>query len=854
MDRFILAGLEEHRLAPAPVAEPATLLRRLALDLTGLPPTPEQVDAFGRDQRPDAWERAVEEWLGSPAHGERWAQHWLDQVRYADTHGFEVNTERPHAWPYRDYVIRAFNHDLPYDRFIREQLAGDALGEDAATGFLVTAAALLPGQIGADDASKRLARQDMLSEIVAGTGETFLGLTLGCARCHDHKFDPVPQQDFYALQAFFAGVEHGDRPRRTPEAEARRREAEALKPRLGELDRLLSGYEPLARPDAPPPRETRADRNVESFPALEARFIRFTIHDANRHPTLGLIEPCLDEFEIFTAGEAPRNVALASAGTRVTASGSRTSELHQLEHVHDGVPGNRRSWMSDEPGAGWVQFELPVATRIDQVVWSRDREGKFTDRLPTAYTLEAGRTPESLTRLVHVPPRRPAVHPRLAVDRFAPVRAAGVRFTVLACTSLEPCLDELEVFTTGDSPRNVALAANGTRARASGTIAGSDQHRLEHLHDGRPGNSRSWISSETGRGWVELEFPQPEEIDRVIWSRDREGQFADRMPTRYRVEVKDSAGVWRVVADSSDRHPDSPGGALPSRLSVAGLDPTRAREARTLLDQRQQLAERLAGLEAGPLVYGGIFRAPDETRRLHRGDPEQPRERVAPAIPPALGSLRLPPEAAEQERRLALAGWIIHGGQALAARVMANRVWQGHFGIGLVETPSDFGTQGALPSHPELLDWLALELIRSGWSLKHLHRLILHSATYRQSGRIDPQARALDAQDRRLGRFPRRRLEAEAVRDSMLAASGRLHRAAGGPGFNLFQSRGGLNGFPPVEAFDADGSRRLVYAHKVRMERDIVFGAFDCPDAGQSTPRRRPSTTPLQALNLFNSR
>ncbi len=219
MDRFILARLEQEGLHSSPEADRVTWLRRVSFDLTGLPPTPEQVTAFAKDTRHDAYERVVDELLNSPRYGEHWAQHWLDVVRYADTHGFEVNTERPNAWPYRDYVIDAFNNDTPYDRFIHEQIVGDALGKDAATGFLVTASVLLPGQIGKDEPSKRLARQDSLDEIVTNIGQTFLGLSIGCARCHDHKFDPIPQRDYYAMQAMVAGVEYLDRDLHTPEAD-----------------------------------------------------------------------------------------------------------------------------------------------------------------------------------------------------------------------------------------------------------------------------------------------------------------------------------------------------------------------------------------------------------------------------------------------------------------------------------------------------------------------------------------------------------------------------------------------------------------------------------------------------------
>jgi hypothetical protein len=473
VDRFILARLERQGLRPSGEADRAAWLRRVSLDLVGLTPSPEEVDRFVRDPARDAYERVVDGLLGSPRYGERWAQHWLDVVRFADTHGFEVNTERPNAWPYRDYVIEAFNADTPYDRFVREQIAGDLLGQDAATGFLVTASVLLPGQIGADDVSKRLARQDALDEIVVNTGQTFLGLSVGCARCHDHKFDPITARDYYSMQAFFAGVEYGDREMRTANSQ---------------------------------------------------------------------------------------------------------------------------------------------------------------------------------------------------------------------------------------------------------------------------------------------------------------------------------------------------------------------------------------------MAFAGVFRKPDDIHLLHRGDPEQPKDPVFPAVPVVLGGLKLAREAEESERRRVLADWIADAANPLTARVMVNRIWQGHFGVGLVETASDFGRSGTKPSHPELLDWLATEFVREGWSIKRMHRLIVLSATYRQSSRVEPVGAARDSDVRWLWRYPSRRMESEVMRDSMLWVSGQLNLSMGGRGFDLFNNRGGLSGFKPVETYSGAGFKRMVYAHKVRREREAVFGAFDCPDAGQSTARRRESTTPIQALNLLNSR
>ncbi|MCA9264150.1 MAG: DUF1553 domain-containing protein, partial [Planctomycetales bacterium] len=259
-------------------------------------------------------------------------------------------------------------------------------------------------------------------------------------------------------------------------------------------------------------------------------------------------------------------------------------------------------------------------------------------------------------------------------------------------------------------------------------------------------------------------------------------------------------------------------------------------------------------LEDNHLVFAGNFRAPDAIHVLSRGDPEQPRQLVAPAVLSALDDMQLSQEAAENQRRAALADWIASPENPLTSRVMVNRIWQGHFGTGLVKTANDFGHNGSSPSHPELLDWLALEFVRTGWSIKQLHRLIVLSATYRQSTAYDEQAAKADGDVRLLWRYPPRRLEAEAIRDSMLLVSGQLNGSMGGRGFNLFEQRGGLSGFTPIETFAADGLRRMVYAHKVRREPDAVFGSFDCPDAGQSMASRTESTTPVQALNLLNSR
>lgn len=645
------------------------------------------------------------------------------------------------------------------------------------------------------------------------------------------------------MQAFVAGVEYADRPLRTREAAMREKEIAPMRQRLAELDARLAGFVPLARPGGRM-RTTNASQNVETFAPVEARWVRFTIHDANLHPKLGVIEPCIDEFEIISADG--RNLAREA---KVTASGSRTSAAHRLEHLNDGQYGNARSWMSDEKGRGWIEFELSKAARIQKVIWSRDRIGKFTDRLATAFTLEAGLSRNAMQTLAEARPLRPTVNWKLTTDRFTPQKARRLRFTTLATNGLEPCIDELEVIDV--KGRNVAREAKVT---TSGNILVPDRHDPAHLNDGQYGNERSWLGNEDGRGWVELEFDDEHEITRVVWSRDREGILQDRMTTEYRIEVAQNGG-WKLVADSTDRRPFVAGMSIDPAFTLSGLPADEAKAAGKLLDEKQALERQIQSAEQDQFAFAGKFRQPDEIHLLNRGDPEQPKERVGPAVISALSTLKLPEDSPEQLRRKALAEWMASPSNPLTARVMVNRIWQGHFGTGLVETSSDFGRSGMKPTHPELLEWLAAEFIRSGWSVKHLHRLIVLSGTYRQSSKEHGAgSMEIDSESRYLWRFPNRRLDSEVIHDSILAISGRLNFTMYGRGYDLFDKRGGLSGFTPVETFTPQNQRRMIYAHKVRREREAVFGAFDCPDAGQSTARRRESTTPIQALNLLNSR
>ncbi len=637
VDSFVAAKLKAAGLAASPEADRRTLIRRAYLDVIGLPPTPEEVGTFVADKDPKAYEKLIDRLLASPRFGERWARHWLDVVRFAESDGFEMNRARANAWPYRDYVIKAFNDDKPYDQFIREQLAGDAFGADAATGFLVGGG---KDRVGSKDPVLTAnQRADELHDMVSTTAATFLGLTLNCARCHDHKFDPIPTKDYYGFVAMFQGVQHGER-------------------------------------------------------------------------------------------------AWRNSGVR----------------------------------------EKPVAAK-----------------------------------------KRPAVVAGVNEDAFGATDAKFLRFTITACSSGEPCLDELEVFNTNGEnvARSAAVGVSGTFADGK-----NSKHQREHLTDGKYGNDFSWISNKKGAGWVRLEFASMERVNRVLWSRDRSsgaGQhFGDRLATGYRIEVSADGEKWQTVSSSADR---------------------------------------TTSASNGPMVYAGTFAQPAETHRMHRGDPMQPRETIVPAALSMIGRpLMLAARTPEQERRKALANWIADAANPLTARVIVNRLWHYHFGTGLVDTPSDFGINGSRPTHPELLDFLANELVTHGWSLKHIHRLILLSQTYRQSSASNAAAQKVDSSSRLLWRFPPRRVEAEVLRDSMLAVTGKLDLTMGGPGFDLFEpNENYVKVYTTRAQYGPAEFRRMVYQSKPRTMLDDFFGTFDCPDAGQPAPKRTSSTTPLQALNLLNS-
>ena len=726
IDRWVYAGLIEKGLSPAPEADRRTLIRRASFDLIGLPPSPEEIEAFVADPNPKAYESLIDGLLASPRYGERWARHWLDVVRFGESDGYEQNRVRNNAWPFRDYVIRSLNQDKPFDQMVLEHLAGDlvAAGDpqtEVATAFLVSG----PHDTVriANIEGKRQQRANDLDDMVSATASSFLGLTVHCARCHDHKFDPILQEDYYRTQAVFNGVEFGERPWADPpmvashasRTEEIRRELEAVEQRFTTLRETAALRLESRKADILERFQDPVDSvgTEESFPALDARYVRMTITAVAKAIDVAV----LDELEVWTAGRKPRNVALSSQGARVTARSTRKEDAaantYGVEHVIDGR--FDRYWWSDEKGAGQVTIELPGLHRIDRVFWSRDRQGAYG-----------------------------------------------------------------------------------------------------HIH-------------------------------------------LRNVPVGYVIEVSTDGERWQAVADTTSRLPYDKK-EREEFLLVEALSEEQRVDWDQLAGRKQELDKAQKDIDPLPMSYSGIMGQPKEpSHLLERGNPMKPGKIVSPGNLSALADLlppfELPPEAPESERRLALARWITHDQNALTARVLANRIWHYHFGTGVVGTPNDFGFNGARPTHSELLDWLAGRVQMLGWRWKPFHKEIMMSMTYRQSSRHVAEFAEIDSDTRYLWRFPPRRLEAETIRDSILAVSGKLDLRMGGPGFRLYRyTVDNVATYYPQEEFGELTFRRAVYHQNVRAVKPGLLGPFDCPDSALSTPRREVTTSPLQALTLLNGR
>jgi hypothetical protein len=774
IDHFVRAKLDEAGLGPTLPADRRTLIRRLSFDLTGLPPTPEQVTAFVAEPDPGAYERLVERLLASPHYGERWARHWLDLARFGESNGFEYDEPRRSAWPYRDWVIDALNRDLAFDDFARQQLAGDVLRPDdpeaiKATGFLSAGAYDTAGQNQQSVAMKAVVRQDELEDLVGTISQTFLGLTVNCARCHDHKFDPIRQREYYQLTSALSGVRHGQRDVTTDaervdiarQVAGTQLRIEQLKQRIKAIDEpvrvriLAERHTPNSSPPAAPPLavwDFSADLRDKRGPLHGTPQGTATIRDG------GL---ALDGHDAYVA-TAPLKQDLRAKTLAVWVS------LASLKQAGGGA-------MSVQTLDGSV-FDAIVFAEREPGCWVAG-SNNFTRTLDFAAPEET----EADKQLVHV-----------AIVYAADGTISGYR--------------------NGQSYGTAYRAGNPVTFRAG------DAQVVFGMRHGPAGGNRMLA------GLI------------------------------VRAELYDRALTAREVAASSA----AAAGFVPEGAILAALTAETIAERRALVDE----LERRTDAAAQPhkrLCYAVTPHQPEPARLLARGDICQPGAVVAPGGVASLGGLNadfgLPPDAPEGQRRAALARWITSPQNPLFARVIANRMWYYHFGQGLVDTPNDFGFSGARPSHPQLLDWLADTLVAERFSLKRLHRMIVLSAVYRQGSQNSEVAARLDADNRLKWRKSPRRLEAEAVRDTMLAVAGELNLAGGGPGFGDCTEvlRSGSYSYLPGDPTGAEFNRRSVYRTWTRGGRSGLLDAFDCPDPSITAPRRALTTTPLQALVLLNS-
>jgi hypothetical protein len=779
IDRFILAKLEEKNLAPNGPAPRATLIRRAYFDLVGLPPTPEAVDAFVNDNSPDAWDKVIDSLLASPAYGERWARHWLDVTRFAESDGYEFDADRPSAWPYRDFVIRALNEDMPFDQFARWQIAGDEIAPSdsqalAATGFLT--AGVFPTQI--TEREFESTRYDQLDDMVSTTGVAFLGMTVGCARCHDHKFDPIGTQDYYRFAASFATAVpcEIEADESTP-AERKKHQAEWE----GRLAELRDKATALERGVVAKRFEDLLVASVRKDPAAPQSAWSVLRFDEVKTANGTKLEPQPDGSLLKTGATPVKETYTLTART----AESSVSAL-RLEALAD------KSLPHDGPGAG--------------------DNGNF-----------------ALTEIEV-----------LAAPAGNPSKSSRVKIASASAT-FEQNKTSLSVASSFDGKSNTGWAVDG------GGI-GKTQAAIFRFAQpaGLPGGTLLTIT-------LHFDHPSP----RHLIGRPRLSVTSLPNPKDFAGAEGPAPDIARTLAALAAGKDVPPGEAEAARQWFASTVPEYA-----------QLKQEIAKLEwAGPQKTLVKMRVTSEglppikcnadergyphfyqqVYLLRRGDPNNKMEPVSESFPRVLMRGRpesywqtSPPAGAHTSyRRTALANWLTDpqfGGGQLAARVIVNRVWQHHFGSGLVATPNDFGAQGDRPTHPELLDWLASDLIEHGWTLKRLHKLMMTSSAYMESADTSPDRVAADPHDQLLWRWEPRRLEAEPIRDSMLSVAGLLDPKMYGPG-----------------TLDENSRRRSIYFAVKRSRLIPMLMVLDWPEPLNSIGARPVTTVAPQALLFLNS-
>jgi Protein of unknown function (DUF1553)/Protein of unknown function (DUF1549)/Concanavalin A-like lectin/glucanases superfamily/Planctomycete cytochrome C len=801
IDQFILARLAREGLKPSPEADQTTLLRRLTYDLTGLPPTPEAIDSFLADQSPDAYEKRVDLLLQSPRYGERMAMPWLDAARYADTHGYHIDNLRG-MWPWRDWVINAFNRNMPFDQFAVEQIAGDLLpnatrDQKVASGFNRNHMINFEGGAIADEY-----QVEYVIDRVEATSSAFMGLTMGCARCHSHKFDPITHKEFYQFFAFFNAV-----------------------PELG-LDGRTGNAPPLIQLPSP-----------EQQARLEALTAAIDTHEAALADVV--VAPLQAAWEATLPEKAAPSWAGLTAYYELDGNFSDISGRYQHGRTVTGDP----TFDAGQVGRA-VSFDGDTQVSFGNV-------GAFdrTDPFSLAVWLKGrGNLPMSVFQKLD-----DEQHRRGYEWAFEDVALVGIQrwAAKLSVTLASDASKKLQVRTRerlrlGDW-HHVALVYDGSgKAAGLRLFVNGKRFDTEIVRDTLSGPIKTDAALRVGS--KTLGTPYIGQIDDL--------RLYDRMLTPDQIEQLAIHDTTRVIVSGvhGKRSPNEAAQAREYFLTYAAPQTLRTvyAELRSLQRQKGEL-----DLLVPTAMVMGEMPKPRETFVLARGDYRNQTEKVQPGVPAMLPPL---PDGAPLNR-LTLARWLVRPDHPLTSRVAVNRFWQMYFGVGIVKTQEDFGVQGEAPAHPELLDWLATEFVRSGWDIRAMQRLIVTSATYRQSARVTPALLERDPENRLLARGPRIRLPAEMIRDTALAASGLLNDQIGGPSVSPYQPKGlweemafgdGFSGQAYEQSHGRDLYRRGMYTLWKRTVPPASLATFDAPNREKCTARRALTNTPLQALTLMN--
>jgi hypothetical protein len=803
IDSFILARLEREGLKPSPPADKITLLRRVTLDLTGLPPTPEEIASFLKDTSPNAYEHRVEALLNSPHYGERMAMQWLDLARYADTHGYHIDSHRD-MWRWRDWVINAFNRNLPFDRFTIDQLAGDLVPEATveqkiASGFNRNHMINFEG-----GAIPEEYQVEYVVDRVETTSNVWMATTLGCARCHNHKYDPLTQKEFYQFFAFFNTISE-----------------EGLDGRTGNAKPVLA----LPSPE----QQARLEQLTSSLKAKEDALAE------------NVIMPVQEKWETQLVGKvasAPREGLLAH---------------YELAGRLSDVSGHYRHGRTVEGdptfGAGRVGRSLSF-DGDSQVSFGQVGEFDRSDPFSLALWIQGnGNTSISILQKVDSPDARRGYE--LLFDDLELVgiqrRAAYLKVRL---TSHWPD-SAIEIRTErrlnlGDW-YHVAIAYDGSgKARGLKLFLNGQPSPVVLLKDSLSGSIKT--DAELGIGDKTLGKPFRGNVDDLrLYDRVLTDAEAEQLAVHYPIRA-----ILSGVSGKRSKQDNA-------RVRDYFLTYEAPEELRRLYLELNRLKKEKEALETAipTVMVMSEMEKPRETFVLARGDYRNRTEKVGPGVPAVLPPL----PAGTPENRLGLAKWLVSPSNPLTARVTVNRYWQNYFGVGIVKTSEDFGAQGEPPFHPELLDWLATEFVRTGWDIKAMQRLIVTSASYRQSSRVSPSLLERDPENRLLARGPRMRLPAEMIRDNALAASGLLNTEIGGPSVFPYQPKGlwdemafgdGFSAQSYTQSSGKDLYRRSMYTFWKRTVPPPQLSAFDAPDREKCTARRTITNTPLQALVLMN--